>query len=79
MDPDGYFDIGKRNYQALRKILWKAGIMVHAEAIGGETSRSIRLQVGTGRFWLREAAGAEQEFPPEGVGSRGGNRWHTAS
>jgi chemotaxis protein CheD len=79
MDPAGVFDIGKRNYQALRRILWKSGLLVHAEVIGGTTSRSIRLQVGSGRLWLREAAGAEQEFPVPGAAMKGESRWHTAS
>ena len=58
------FNIGKRNYLALKKILWKAGVMIHAEAVGGSVSRTVRLEVGTGRMLMREAAGAEQELVP---------------
>lgn len=43
------FDIGKRNYLALRKILWKAGVMIHHEDIGGTRPRTVRMPVGTGR------------------------------
>jgi chemotaxis protein CheD len=43
------FDIGKRNYLALRKILWKAGVMMHHEDIGGTKPRTVRMSVGTGR------------------------------
>lgn len=57
------FNIGKRNYLAMRKILWKAGVMLHGEQVGGSISRTIRLEVGTGRLWLRESAGREMEFP----------------
>ncbi|MBZ5590872.1 MAG: chemotaxis protein CheD [Acidobacteriia bacterium] len=63
MDDKGVFNIGKRNYLAVRKILWKAGVLVHGEAVGGETSRTVRLEVGTGRFWLRTAGQPEQEMP----------------
>ncbi len=35
MDPQAIFDIGKRNYLALRKMLWKAGILLAGEAVGG--------------------------------------------
>ena len=56
------FNIGKRNYLALRKILWKAGVMIHAEAVGGTVSRTIRVEVGAGRVLLREGAGAEHEL-----------------
>ena len=29
------FDIGKRNYLAMRRMLWKAGVLLHGEAMGG--------------------------------------------
>ena len=67
MDRENVFEIGRRNYMAMRKILWKKGILVHAEAIGGINSRTVRLQIGTGRVWLQEA-GAHRELvatPPE--------------
>jgi chemotaxis protein CheD len=64
MDKEGVFNIGKRNYLALRKILWKAGVLVEGEDVGGNTSRTVRLEVGSGRFWLRGAGSAEQEMAP---------------
>ena len=68
MDDGGVFNIGKRNHQALRKILWKAGVMIHAEEVGGTQSRTVRLEVGTGRFWVREPGRAEREVPPQAEG-----------
>ena len=62
LDGDGVFQIGKRNYLAARKILWKAGILISAEAVGGEVSRTTRLEVGTGRMWVREGGGLEKEL-----------------
>jgi chemotaxis protein CheD len=62
MDSQGVFQIGKRNYLAARKILWKAGILVAAEAVGGEVSRTTRLEVSTGRLWVREGGGIEREL-----------------
>jgi len=53
LDQDGAFAIGKRNYLAMRKILWKAGVMVHAEDVGGYASRTVRLEVATGKVSLR--------------------------
>ena len=69
MDAQSVFNIGKRNYLAARKILWKAGVMVEAESVGGSVSRTVRLEVATGRLWLRTAGGAEQEMAASG--SRG--------
>jgi len=40
---DTGLQIGKQNYLAARKTLWKEGIMVFKEAIGGDASRSISV------------------------------------
>ncbi|MCU1259551.1 MAG: CheD, stimulates methylation of protein [Bryobacterales bacterium] len=53
MNEGSMFHIGKRNYLALRKILWKAGIMVQSEAIGGEVSRTVSLDLCSGAVTLR--------------------------
>jgi len=62
MDDEGIFNIGKRNYLAAKKLLWKNGFMIQAEAVGGAVSRTVRLEVGSGKFWLREAGGGEKEL-----------------
>ena len=62
LDGEGVFQIGKRNYLAARKILWKAGVLISAEAVGGEVSRTTRLDLATGRMWIREAGGIEKEL-----------------
>jgi chemotaxis protein CheD len=46
----------------MRKLLWKAGLLLHAEEIGGDRSRTVRLEIGSGRFWLQEAAGERREL-----------------
>lgn len=48
-DDRGVFQIGKRNHAILRKMLWKAGILVAAEDVGGSKWRTVRLHVGSGR------------------------------
>lgn len=62
MDSGGIFKIGKRNYAALRRILWKAGVMVHGEDVGGTDSRTVRLEVGSGRLLIRRPEGRETEI-----------------
>lgn len=64
MDDQGVFDIGRRNYLALRKILWKAGVLIHGEQVGGTNSRTLRLEIATGAAWLRAAGVTEQELGP---------------
>ena len=77
MDQEKVFDIGRRNYLAMRKILWKSGVLVHGEAVGGGRSRTVRLEIGSGKFWLQE--GGEVRELLAGVPQAGGNPWHTAS
>lgn len=77
MDPRNIFEIGKRNYQAMRRILWKAGILLQDEAIGGVQSRTVRLQIGTGRVWLQE--GSEHREMTSAGPRKGGSSWHIAS
>lgn len=77
MDPQNIFEIGKRNYQAMRRILWKAGILLQDEAIGGVQSRTVRLEIGTGRVWLQE--GSEHRELASAAQRKGGNTWHIAS
>ncbi len=43
------FQIGKRNFLALRKLLWKNGVMIKASDVGGvQRSRTMSLVVGSG-------------------------------
>jgi chemotaxis protein CheD len=74
LDAQGIFNIGKRNYAAVRKLLWKAGIMIQAEDVGGNSSRTVRLDVATGQTWIRATSTGEE--PKGAVLSRnGGQEW----
>ena len=53
LDDNGTFNIGKRNYAALRKIFWKNGILIDAEHVGQQLSRTMRLEVGSGRTTIK--------------------------
>ncbi|WP_321475372.1 chemotaxis protein CheD [uncultured Paludibaculum sp.] len=64
VNDNGVFNIGKRNYAALRKILWKAGVMVHAEDVGGGVSRTVRLEAESGRMIVRASGEPERELWP---------------
>jgi chemotaxis protein CheD len=46
----GLFNVGKRNHTAIRKLLWKAGVLVHGEDVGGTYSRTVRLDSASGKF-----------------------------
>jgi chemotaxis protein CheD len=69
LDEKGVFNIGKRNQMAMRKILWKAGVILHGEEMGGTTSRTVKLEVATGRCWVRGPGTEDREMPePNGRG-----------
>ena len=76
MDEAGVFNIGKRNALALRKILWKAGVLIHSEALGGSVSRTVRLEMQTGRVWLRTEGLQEIQMLSH---LKGAPSWHCAS
>jgi chemotaxis protein CheD len=48
LDKAGVFDIGRRNYAAIRKALWQHGLFIDAEDCGGSTPRTLYLAVGDG-------------------------------
>ena len=70
MDEAGVFNIGKRNNLAMRKILWKAGVLLHAEEVGGNIARTVRLDVETGRFQVSGPGVASHELAPAAKGVR---------
>ncbi len=49
MDPNNTFNIGKRNVLAINKILWQYGMGAAAEDIGGQISRTVSVDVDTGK------------------------------
>jgi chemotaxis protein CheD len=61
VDHKDFFAIGKRNYTAMRKILWKEGLLCKGENVGGTISRTMHLDLGTGRVWFTNA-GQEVEI-----------------
>jgi len=53
MDASGIFNIGKRNYAALRKIFWRNKVIIDGEDIGGMVNRTMRLSIATGELSLK--------------------------
>jgi len=53
LDRRDLFRIGERNYMVLRKLLWKNDILITAEDVGGEESRTMWLDMSSGETLLR--------------------------
>lgn len=48
-----HFKVGQRNYTVFRKVLWKNGILIAAEDIGGERARTMYLDIATGHTRIK--------------------------
>lgn len=52
-EDDDYFQIGKRNFTMLRKLLWKNGVLLKTYDVGGQQSRTMSLEIGQGEVLLK--------------------------
>jgi chemotaxis protein CheD len=50
------FHIGRRNYLSLRSVLWKAGVLLGPQDVGGSQSRTVWFHVGSGEMTIRSGA-----------------------
>jgi len=57
MDEKDIFNIGERNWTIFRKIIWKNGMLIDNEDIGGVKSRTMTLYLDTGKTTIK--AGGE--------------------
>lgn len=55
-----FFDIGRRNLLMAKKLLWKNDLPVVSERTGGEVSRTLRLRMGEGRTFVKDATGESE-------------------
>jgi chemotaxis protein CheD len=62
LDEKGVFNIGKRNYLELRKMFWKNNVMIAAEHVGGNANRTVWLEVGAGRVFVKVSNLGELEL-----------------
>ena len=53
MDPKGTFNIGKRNYLALKKVLWRFNIFLKNCDVEGSVSRNMMLNLSTGDVFVK--------------------------
>jgi chemotaxis protein CheD len=53
LDTNDIFRIGQRNHTVLRKILWKNGMLLKGEDVGGALSRTMRLELSDGRVTIK--------------------------
>lgn len=59
LDQKGFFNIGKRNYMALKKMFFKNGVMIDKQDVGGNTNRTVRIEIATGDIFLKTSGSKE--------------------
>ncbi|MBI9089524.1 MAG: chemotaxis protein CheD [Desulfobacterium sp.] len=59
LDQKGFFNIGKRNHMALKKIFFKNNVLVDHEEVGGNVNRTVRLQIKTGDIYVKTSGAKE--------------------
>lgn len=60
LDDNNFFSIGRRNYEALVKLLVRNGLSVYADAVGGQVNRTMMLKVSDGSVSLRISGNKEE-------------------
>ena len=68
------FAIGKRNFVVFKKLLWKNGILIGAQDVGGEKARTMRIEIATGRVMLSSGPTTWELQPEAPHQERGGTR-----
>ncbi|WP_287125291.1 chemotaxis protein CheD [Desulfobacter sp.] len=59
LDQNGFFNIGKRNYLALKKMFFKNKVMIDKQEVGGNINRTVRIEIASGEIFLKTSGSKE--------------------
>ena len=59
LDQKGFFNIGKRNYMALKKMFFKNKVIINKQDVGGNVNRTVRLEIATGDIYVKTSGSKE--------------------
>jgi chemotaxis protein CheD len=59
LDQKGFFNIGKRNYMALKKMFFKNHVIINKQNVGGNVNRTVRLEIETGDIYVKTSGSKE--------------------
>ena len=62
LDQKGFFNIGKRNETAVRKMFHRNNVIIDYTDVGGVVNRTIKLAVDNGDFWLKVSGKGEKKI-----------------
>lgn len=61
LDQKGFFNIGKRNYMALKKIFFRNNVLINKQEVGGNVNRTVRLELATGDIYVKTSGRKEEK------------------
>ncbi len=59
LDQKGFFNIGKRNHMAVRKLFFKNNVITSFEDVGGNVNRTIKLNINNGDVYVKTSGNKE--------------------
>lgn len=62
LDQKGFFNIGRRNYMAMKKMLFRNNVLIDKEAVGGNVNRTVRLEIATGHIYVKTSGKGEKRI-----------------
>ncbi len=62
LDESNFFRIGQKNIMAMRKLFWSNNILIDAEDTGKNVNRTVRLDMSTGKVFIKRAGGRPEEL-----------------
>jgi chemotaxis protein CheD len=61
LDQKGFFNIGKRNYVALKKMFFRNNVLISKQHVGGNVNRTVRLEIATGDIYIKTSGSSEEK------------------
>jgi chemotaxis protein CheD len=62
LDQKGFFNIGKRNDMAVRKIFHRNNVLIDYRDVGGNVNRTIRLAINNGEVSMKVSGQGEKKY-----------------
>jgi chemotaxis protein CheD len=60
LDQKGFFNIGKRNYMAVKKMFFRNNVFCDYEDVGGNINRTVTIKVDTGEVIIKTSGQGEK-------------------
>ena len=54
-DREDFFNIGKRNFMAVRKMFWKNNVITNDHYVGGNSNRTLKMFIKNGQILIKDS------------------------